>query len=72
MYDTQFRCGSSEKRKDVGSVVVEGREQIKHSIHLFIFFPVIDPTLTLQPNTNKAKRKSDRERKKKKENNLSP
>lgn len=42
----------------------------KLNILFIYFFPVIDPTLTLQSNTNKAKRKSDRERKKK--NNLSP
>lgn len=35
MYDTEFRCGSSEKRKDVG--MVGGGKQIKHSIYIFFF-----------------------------------
>lgn len=45
------------------------REQIKHSIFLFIFLPVI-PTLTLQSNTNKAKEKRaiEEEEKKKQPN----
>lgn len=63
MYDTEFRCGSSEKRKDVGMVGGGGRNKL--NILFIFFFPVIDPTLTLQSNTNKAKRESDRERKKK-------